>query len=125
LDDSCSKVQNGSGIKAVKAWIAAGFPANKIVFGVPAYGHSYTVSPSDAVDSSGNLTDFPPFTKNAVSNTTDKCGNPELEPDTKNFAVLISEGFLNDDGTPASGVKYKFDECSQTVSFIRCGSTPI
>ena len=119
MDDSCSKVPAGSGSKAVKAWIAAGFPANKVVLGVPAYGHSYTVSPSDAVDSSGNLTDHPPFTKNPASNTTDKCGNPEPVPDTKNFAVLITEGFLNDDGTPASGVKYKFDECSQTVSFIR------
>ena len=125
MDDSCSKVQSGSGSKAVKAWIAAGFPANKVVLGVPAYGHSYTVSPSDAVDSSGNLTDFPPFTKNAISNSTDKCGNPELEVDAKNFAVLITEGFLNDDGTPASGVKHKFDECSQTVSVVRSGSALI
>ena len=124
MDDSCSKVQTGSGSKAVKGWIAAGFPANKVVLGVPAYAHTYTVSPSNALDSSGNLTEFPPFTKNAVSNTTDKCGNPEPEVDIKDFAVLITEGFLNDDGTPASGVKHRFDECSQTVSVVRSRSAP-
>jgi len=36
--------------------------------------------------------------------------------DIKTFATLITEGFLNDDGTPASGITYQFDNCSQTVS---------
>lgn len=86
------------------------------MLGVPAYGHSYSVGPSNASDSSGNLAPRPPFTKNPLSNTTDLCGNPEAVPDTKTFAALITEGFLNDDGTPASGTKYLFDNCSQTVS---------
>lgn len=125
MDDSCSDLQTGSATKAVKAWIDAGFPAEKIVLGVPGYGHSFTVSPSDAIDSSGNLTAYPPFTKNPASNSTDQCGNPEAEPDIKNFSDLISEGFLNDDGTPASGVLSRFDECSQTVSLIRSNLTPV
>jgi chitinase len=95
------------------------------VLGVPSYGHSYNVSPTNAVDASGNLTTYPAFTKNAAGNTTDPCGNPEPVPDTKTFADLISEGFLNDDGTPASGVKYRFDQCSQTVSLARSWSSYI
>lgn len=116
LDDSCSNVQTGSATKAVKAWTDAGFPAGKIVLGVPAYGHSFTVSPSNAVDSSGNLTSNPSFTKNPPTSSVDQCGNPEAESDIMTFASLITQGLLNDDGTPASGMKSRFDECSKTVS---------
>ena len=31
---------------------------------------------------------------------------------------MISAGFLNATGDPGSGIKYRFDDCSQTVS--RC-----
>jgi len=86
------------------------------VLGVPAYGHSFNVSPSNASDSSGNLALNPGFTKNPPSNSTDMCSNTEVVPDSKTFATLITEGFLNNDGTPASGVKHRFDDCSQTVS---------
>lgn len=86
------------------------------MLGVPAYGHSFSVSASDASDSSGNLAPNPPFTKNPPAGTTDRCGNPEAVSDIKTFAALISEGLLNDDGTPVNGTKYRFDECSQTVS---------
>ncbi|KAF9653749.1 glycoside hydrolase family 18 protein [Thelephora ganbajun] len=114
LDDSCSTVQTGSATKAIKAWVTAGFPADKIVLGVPAYGHSYTVSPSNAVDGSGNLAAYPPFTKNPPTSSVDQCGNPEAKSDIMNFATLIGEGFLKDDGTPANGIKSRFDQCSQT-----------
>lgn len=86
------------------------------MLGVPAYGHSFTVSSSNAVDSSGNLASNPPFTKNPATSSVDQCGNPEAESDIMNFATLVSDGILNDDGTPASGMKYRFDNCSQTVS---------
>jgi chitinase len=114
LDDSCSTVQTGSATSAIKAWMAAGIPSNQIVLGVPAYGHSYNVSSSNAVDSSGNLADHPSFTKAPMTTSLDQCGNAEPVVDTIDFAVLISQGFLNSDGTPASGMKSRFDNCSQT-----------
>lgn len=114
LDDSCSKVQIGSAIKAVNAWTGAGFPAYQILLGVPAYGHSYNVSVSNALDNSGNLVDHPSFTKSPLTNSVDQCGNPEAAPDTIVFSDLITQGFLNSDGTPANGIKYRFDNCSQT-----------
>lgn len=78
LYDSCAPTQAGSASSAVKAWSSAGFPASKasphflpktiltwftlqIVLGVPAYGHGYYVSPSAALNSSGNLAAYPPF----------------------------------------------------------------
>lgn len=114
LDDSCSKVQTGSATKAFKAWTNASFPASQILLGVPAYGHSYNVSSTSATDSSGNLVDHPPFTQAPPAGSVDLCGNPELVVDTLTFAGMIAQGLLNDDGTPANGMKYRFDNCSQT-----------
>lgn len=114
LDDSCSNVQTGSAIKSVKAWTDAGIPANQLILGVPAYGHSYNVTTSNAVDSSGNLVDHPSFTKAPLTSSVDRCGNPEPVVDTITFANLITQGFLNSDGTAANGIKYRFDDCSQT-----------
>jgi len=109
-------MKTGSATGAIQAWVAAKFPVEKIVLGVPGYGHTFTVSPSSAVDSSGTLVSHPPFTKNGVSDVVDQCGNKEPVSDIKNFAALIAEGFLNDDGTPTCEMKYQFDNCSQTVS---------
>jgi len=114
LDDSCSNVQTGSATKAIKAWTSAGFPSSKIKLGVAAYSHTFTVSPSNAVDGSGNLNPNAQFTKNALTSTMDQCGNPEPTSDVMDFATLISDGFLKDDGTAADGMKYLFDNCSQT-----------
>lgn len=114
LDDSCSKVQIGSAIKAVKAWTAAGIPSNQILLGVPAYGHSYNVTTANSVDSSGNVADHPSFTKAPLTSSVDQCGTPEPAVDVITFASMISEGILNSDGTAANGVKYRFDSCSQT-----------
>lgn len=123
LEDSCSTDQAGSATTAVKTWVAAGFPANKIVLGVPSYGHSFTVTPSNAVNSSGILASYPPFTKFPLTSTLDQCGNPEAQVDTMDFSVLISDGYLNDDGTASSEVTYRFDNCSQTVSLALSSST--
>jgi len=114
LDDSCSTVKTGSAIRGINAWTAAGFPKAKLLLGVPAYGHSYNVAPADAVDSSGNLVDHPHFTPNPLTTTLDQCGNPEPVPDQIDFSTLISQGFLNSDGTPATGIRFRFDNCSQT-----------
>jgi chitinase len=114
LADACSTLQTGSATDAVKAWMAAGIPANQIVLGVPSYGHSFNVTSANALDTSGNLVNHPPFTKAPLTTTLDQCGNAEPTVDTIEFAVMISQGFLNSDGTPANGMTYQFDNCSQT-----------
>lgn len=65
LNDSCaqSRYQMGSAVSAVKAWTAAGFPANQIVLGVASYGHGFFVSPNDAFapGSTTQLVAYPPL----------------------------------------------------------------
>ncbi|KAI0944963.1 hypothetical protein AcV7_001623 [Taiwanofungus camphoratus] len=65
LNDSCaqSRYQMGSAVSAVKAWTAAGFPANQIALGVASYGHGFFVSPNDAFapGSTTQLVAYPPL----------------------------------------------------------------
>jgi chitinase len=42
-----------------------------------------------------------------------------------NFWGLIEAGFLNADGIPASGIDYRFDECSQTVRATTTHTLPM
>lgn len=62
LDDSCASPANqqGSATSAVAAWTKAGMPAHQIVLGVASYGHSFSVTPSNAVKN-GALTAYPAF----------------------------------------------------------------
>lgn len=46
----------------------------------------------------------------------DQCGNPTGVSGTFNFNGMIAAGFLDSTGGPASGIDYRFDNCSQTVS---------
>jgi chitinase len=127
LDDSCASVQDGSAMSAVKAWTGANFPADQIVLGVPSYGHSFSVSTSDALagPSSTTLVPYPPFNKAAQPQGdswdamagTDQCGNPTPVGGIYNFWGLVQGGFLNTNGTAASGIDYRYDNCSQTVCF--------
>ncbi|KDR72562.1 hypothetical protein GALMADRAFT_73528 [Galerina marginata CBS 339.88] len=122
LDDSCAPVQAGSATSALKAWTDAQFPASKIVLGVAAYGHSFHVGTSAATDSSGQLALYPPFDKSQQplgdsdipGATTDQCGNTVGVGGTFNFKGMISGGFLDANGNAASGIDYRFDNCSQT-----------
>jgi chitinase len=114
----------GSDISAVQAWTTANFPANKIALGVPAYGHSFHVDKTAAVDSSGNLASYPPFDKSQQPHGDNQDGNAGLDqcgvqvPTSGifDFWGLIDGGFLNADGTAATGINYRYDNCSQTVS---------
>jgi chitinase len=129
LNDTCaaSGNQQGSAVSAVAAWTKAGFPADKIVLGVPAYGHSYTVPTSTAVSGS-TLNIYTAFDKTNIpigdswdppTTTPDICGNPPVgngNSGVYNFWALIQDGFLNQDGSVASGMNSLFDQCSQTVS---------
>jgi chitinase len=122
LNDTCSTKKEGSAVSAVQAWTAAKFPSNKIVLGVASYGHSYFVKKSDALDASGKLKPYPPFDASQQPHGdswdapagTDVCGNPTPIGGIFNFWGLISGGFLTQAGTPAPGIHYRFDSCSQT-----------
>ncbi|KAI0305232.1 chitinase [Multifurca ochricompacta] len=123
LDDSCAPSPQGSAKSAVKAWTNAGFPANQIILGVPAYGSSYRVDPKDAYDTSGKLKPYVPFDRSkqpagdkwdSTAGGVDVCGNPNVVGGVFNFWGLIDGGFLTEKGTPAKGIDYTFDQCSQT-----------
>jgi chitinase len=124
LNDTCSPSPQGSAVSAVRDWSTAGFPRNRIILGVASYGHSFHVTPSDAIDSSGNVKLYPPFDKSqqpagdkwdATAGGVDECGNPNAVGGVFTFWGLIDGGFLTTDGTPASGIDHTFDNCSQTV----------
>ena len=129
LDDSCSPYPEGSAMSAVKAWTKAGFSANQIVLGVPSYGHSFSVPRSTAVSSSNQLQIYTSFDKDNTPQgdawdyvppgSVDQCGQPEGPNGIFNFWALVGYGYLNSDGSVASGMLSTFDQCSQTVSTIR------
>jgi len=115
LADKCSTVKAGSATEAIASWTQAKFPASQLLLGVPAYGHSFSVNPSNAVSASDILTFNVPFTKNTTSAPgVDQCGTPNVVPDDMNFVDLVNNGYLNANGTAANGVSYMFDDCSQT-----------
>ncbi|KAG9316850.1 glycoside hydrolase family 18 protein [Chiua virens] len=126
LNDTCaaSANQEGSAVSAVKAWTAAGMPADKIVLGVAAYGHSFSVAPSDAFadGSETELVAYPKFNSSnqplggSWDNTggVDACGVFEPQGGTFTFWNLIDGGFLTSDGKAARSIYYRYDGCSQT-----------
>ncbi|TDL24245.1 chitinase [Rickenella mellea] len=129
LNDSCAAPANqqGSAVAAVKAWTAAGMPTSKIVLGVPAYGHSFYVAPSNAFvsNSTTTLAAYPPFDNSLAPHgdawsgdddlpTTDVCGNPMGVGGTFAFRGMVEGGWLTKAGKPASGILSRFDGCSQT-----------
>ncbi|KAJ6532717.1 glycoside hydrolase family 18 protein [Mycena vulgaris] len=135
LNDSCvpSNDQVGSAVSAVNAWTTANFPANKasyfgmlwntITLGVAAYGHSFRVPPTAALAGMNSLALYPKFDSSAQpvgsadtpgDTSLDPCGDPSGVSGIFTFAGLISEGFLDSNGTAASGIMSVFDSCSQT-----------
>jgi chitinase len=130
LDDSCAPpaYQVGSAVSAVKAWTNAGMPKQKIVLGVPAYGHSFYVTNKDAFvnGSKTKLAPYPAF--NATLQPKGDVWQDEAGYDVcgvwqkqgGNFALwgLVDGGFITSNGKPAKGIKSRFDNCSQTVCFL-------
>ncbi|KAG1854388.1 glycoside hydrolase family 18 protein [Suillus tomentosus] len=129
LNDTCaaSAKQQGSAVSAIKAWTDAGMPASQIVLSVPAYGHSFSVAPSDAFapasgKSGKELAAYPSFNASnqplgdAWDNTgsVDACGVYEASGGVFTFWGLIDNGFLTKEGKPADGIYYRYDTCSQT-----------
>jgi chitinase len=129
LNDTCAAPaqQQGSAVSAIKAWTDAGIPANQIVLGVPTYGHSFSVTPSDAFTSGKKeLAAYPSFNASkqplgdawSGTGSVDVCGVFEGPGGTFNFWGLIDGGFLTKEGKAADGIYYRYDTCSQTVNTI-------
>ncbi|KAF8582525.1 glycoside hydrolase family 18 protein [Ramaria rubella] len=124
LADACASPadQQGSATSAVKAWTGAGFPAHQIVLGVASYGHSFHVSNSTAIQN-GVLVPYPAFDaqQQPDGDAWDDAAGPDVcgvqQPVGGNFDFwgLIDGGFLTSNGKPASGIAYRFDNCSQTA----------
>jgi chitinase len=129
LDDTCATHANqqGSAVSAVKSWTHAGMPVDKIVLGVAAYGHSFSVPSSGAFEPhTKTLAAYPAYSASKqplgdswdATGSVDVCGVYEGQGGTFNFWGLIDNGFLTKKGTPANGIHYRYDACSQTVSTI-------
>lgn len=141
LNDTCAAPANqqGSAVSGVRAWTQAGMPPHKIVLGVASYGHSFNVTPQDAIKNN-QLVAYPPFNASNQPDGdawddqpgTDVCGNfegpggesqksrrsfflREMSIGNFDFWGLITGGFLTPQGKPASGIYYRFDDCSQTA----------
>lgn len=127
LNDTCAPVadQQGSAVSAVEAWTAAGMPFDQIVLNVAAYGHSFSVAPSNAFvnGSKTELAAYPAFNASNQplgdawddTGSLDVCGVYEGPGGTFRLWGLIDAGFLTTDGDPAPGIYYRYDNCSQTV----------
>jgi chitinase len=126
LNDTCAAPANqqGSAVSGVKAWNDAGMPLNKIVLGVASYGHSFSVTPSDAFMSDmTTLAAYPAFNASNQplgdawdsAGGVDVCGVYEGPGGAFNFWGLVDNGFLTEDGVPVGDIYYRYDECSQTV----------
>jgi chitinase len=126
LNDTCAPPSNqqGSAVSAVQAWSQAGFPVNQTILGVAAYGHSFSVNSSDALDASENVNLYPPFNKtdqpagdkwDGTAGGVDICGNPNVVGGVFTFWGLIAAGFLEANGSPSGEVYYTFDNCAKTV----------
>ena len=128
LDDSCAPINAriGSVKSAVSSWSAAGFPTSQLVLGVPSYGHSYSILPGGSGENtSTTLPMYPSYARDhvrgdkwdAFGNETNVCGVPLGSGGTYEYWGLIDGGFLNADGSPQAGIRYRFDNCSKTVRF--------
>ncbi|GAA5889669.1 hypothetical protein JCM8208_001092 [Rhodotorula glutinis] len=114
---------------AVKLWTSRGFPAAKILMGVPAYAISWTTTSSTLkeIDVSGGkwksrayqaVTGVTPKGAPGDSNApyTDECGTTTAAYNGQwQYRDLLSQGLLSKDGSKGlNGYERIFDTCSQT-----------
>lgn len=123
LNDTCAAPANqqGSAVSGVQAWTKAGFPMEKIVLGVAAYGHSFLVNKSVALTGKGEIAAYPPFEPeqpmgdSSDGPSVDACGVSSEKSGIFNFWGMVGSKFLDDKGKPLPGIHYRFDNCSETV----------
>ncbi|KAI8456998.1 glycoside hydrolase superfamily, partial [Phakopsora pachyrhizi] len=130
LFDTCNEpTAKFSVSRAIKNWISTGFPASKILLGIPGYGYQYQL-----LDSSLNKSDFSgksnktsfifnQISKGAASSTNIKvssfkgpknCGGP-VEGYNWLFKDLINCGLLSPDAEKGlNGFERHYDNCSHT-----------
>ena len=130
VNDACADTQDqiGSAASAVQNWNRAGMPMANILMGVPSYGHSVVVETADAFEpgSKTTLAFYPNFNASANpmgdswDNSTDDyvCGILQAPGGTINYWGMFELGYLNSNGTVNKGILYRYDNCSQTVSFF-------
>lgn len=132
LNDTCvannATEKGGSAVSAIAAWTGAGFPADQIVLGVGAYGHSFSVAKKDAFvngnEKKGLVSSYPPFNSSYQpfgdvwddQPGIDECGNQQTSGGLFDYWGLITTGFLLENGTAAPGISYLYDNCTQTPS---------
>ncbi|KAF8813893.1 glycoside hydrolase family 18 protein [Phlegmacium glaucopus] len=124
LNDDCAPAgaRAGSATSAVNAWTAAGMPHNQIVLGVPAYGHSYVIPPTQITSLNVTQLLYPPFDLNLElpgdhwdgDGGLDVCGVMQGPGGIYTYWGLMEQGFLNQNGSVKPGINYRFDECSNT-----------
>ena len=132
ISDQCApeNTRYGSAVSSVEAWIAAGVPAKQLLLGVPAHAKSFVLSANPTAangtwPASIPSSPFPPYNP-ALQRLGDRwdgsglnvCGDMEGPTGTFTYWGLVEEGFIRSDGTPAEGIQYRFDNCSQTVRLL-------
>ena len=132
LNDSCSPYQNGSMVSAVASWTKAGLPANQIVLAVLTLGFRYSVPRSIAVSGDNQLQIYVPFDKDNIpqgdawwDDLIYVCEIPSRPNGVFDFWAIVGYGYLNSDGSVASGMLSTFDQCSQTVSTLLLGASTL
>ncbi|KAH9463873.1 hypothetical protein Pst134EA_015953 [Puccinia striiformis f. sp. tritici] len=121
--------------KAIQTWTSTGFPASKILLGLPAYGYKYTMLTSELTPTkfSGqdNLTSlyFSKIDKsvqvpapNATAAGPTTCGGEE-EGHTWLFKDLVNCGLITPDGSQGlKGYTRYYDHCSRTPFLFESSS---
>ena len=107
LNDMCAAPANqvDSVVSGIKAWTTAGMSLDKIVLGVPSYGHSFSVAPSDAFTngSKTGLVAYPKFNASnqplgdawGNSTTIDACGISQRPSSTFRLWVSLTRDLLS------------------------------
>jgi len=114
LHDGCgnSSQPSQNAVAGYHAWTQAGFPANKIVLGLPGYGYVTNVGVNHLQQRS---LETPRLHRLARRTTAQSDDDHQIQ-----FRDLVSDGILqrnsdgNYDAVPASGFQRSWDECSAT-----------
>ncbi|BGO90739.1 hypothetical protein JCM10020v2_002382 [Rhodotorula toruloides] len=127
-DSPLRKCSSDSSVQtAIKLWTSRGFPASKILLGVPAYAISFTTKSSSLsttkINNKWSSKAYQPWTGvvpmgapgDSNAPTTDVCGTKTAAYSGQwQFKDLVANGLVSSDGMHGkNGYKRYFDQCSQ------------